>query len=147
MIRLEIEAVNFEELKQKAFEVLGLKEPAQLSLPIGGGSQSNAVEVSVKPETAAKKRTPKQKEEVAVYEAQLTEQPNVSNVAAVAVVSEPEVSVGVDHERCRSLLSQVIERKGMETAINIIKRYGVKKVPELSVGQLSEFFAECQAHV
>lgn len=54
------------------------------------------------------------------------------------------VAEAINHDTCKALMKQVIDKHGMDRAINIIKRFKVAKVPELPAESLEMFTFACK---
>lgn len=169
MIRLDVSAETFDELKEKVFSVLGMAAPTDVAqnVPVTNASSKtwmnqavanteawknqNAPAASTVIEKVAQAPAPLQglttpvkrhrrtKAEIEAAEA-ASQQKDVS-VEDVEVDVDAEEAVSVTAADCKDILSKIVAKpgKGMAEAIKVVKQFDVKKVTELKPTQYLKF--------
>lgn len=165
MLQLNVSGNTYAELKQKAFEALGITEPAQISLPFNGGlvheitaseatnRNIEALQKAVDEEPTvqmAEAARPKQTRAPRALKTPPSPPVVETKIEAVPAVEEnilgeePVTSSAITHDDAKAILTDVIAKSGMDKAIALIKKYNVKQVPLLPKESLGLFYDDCQ---
>ena len=169
MIHLQIQADNYDELKQKCFLALGLKEPAQAVLPLTIVPRqeqvvketnpvanhiervvSAAVENVVSPmaqmaEAAAPKKAKKAKVEPTHTEVE--EKIEEAMVEEAVIEEAADLLIGKEDANlvdCQDLLREILKQKSTPAAISLLGKFGVAKLTLLNADRYAEFYLEAK---
>jgi len=140
MLTLYVTGETYDELKQKAFQTLGLTLPAQMELPFEGATAPRAeIEAAIKEAKAPKpkkEKAPKAETPAPVIEAVEA----LAEESQEAVVEETQIFEEKTLADCQDALREILRVKSTPAGIKLLGEFGIAKLTMLDKSKFGEFY-------